>query len=86
MERYPPIGSLVMPPSARRTVLIDQACEMLGVSKRTVYYWIRAGRLETVRTIGGSQRVLVSSIASLHRRRPAVHPLAVASREVVIHL
>jgi excisionase family DNA binding protein len=45
-----------------RSVLIDQAVRMLGVSRRTVYYWIRQGRLQTVRTRGGSQRVLVSSM------------------------
>jgi excisionase family DNA binding protein len=50
-------------------VLIDQACGLLGVSKRTVYYWIRAGRLRTVRTLGGSQRILVSSIRELAQRR-----------------
>jgi excisionase family DNA binding protein len=45
-----------------RSVLIDHAVWMLGVSRRTVYYWIRQGRLQTVRTPGGSQRVLVSSM------------------------
>jgi excisionase family DNA binding protein len=48
-----------------RTVLIDQAMRMLGVSKRTVYYWIRQGRLRTIRTRGGSQRVLLESIRDL---------------------
>jgi excisionase family DNA binding protein len=47
------------------SVLIDHAVLMLGVSKRTVYYWIRQGRLRTIRTRGGSQRVLVSSICRL---------------------
>jgi excisionase family DNA binding protein len=44
------------------SVLIDQAVLMLGVSRRTVYYWIRQGRLRTVRTRLGSQRVLLESI------------------------
>jgi excisionase family DNA binding protein len=44
------------------SVLIDHAMQMLGVSRRTVYYWIRQGRLRTVRTRLGSQRVLVDSI------------------------
>ena len=47
------------------SVLIDHAMLMLGVSRRTVYYWIRQGRLRTIRTRGGSQRVLVSSIGRL---------------------
>ena len=48
-----------------RTVLLEQACELLGVSRRTVYYRIREGRLQTVRTRGGSQRVLMESIERL---------------------
>src|SRR5581483_3811132 len=45
------------------TLLIGDAAVLLGVSRRTVYYWIKGGRLQTVRTPGGSQRVLLSSIA-----------------------
>jgi excisionase family DNA binding protein len=47
------------------SVLIDHAMQMLGVSRRTVYYWIRQGRLRTVRTRLGSQRVLLASIRQL---------------------
>jgi excisionase family DNA binding protein len=32
------------------------------VSRRTLYYWIKNGRVRTVRTSMGSQRVLVASI------------------------
>jgi excisionase family DNA binding protein len=53
-----------------RSVLIPHAAELLGVSRRTVYYRIRAGTLKTVRTLGGSQRVLMESIeAALHAER-----------------
>ena len=45
-----------------RSVTIDQAAELLHVSRRTIYNRIRDGRLQTIRTIGGSQRVLVSSL------------------------
>ena len=45
-----------------RSVTIDQAAEILGVSRRTIYNRIREGKLQTIRTIGGSQRVLVSSL------------------------
>lgn len=48
-----------------RSVSIDQAAHLLNVSRRTVYYRIREGRLQTIRTIGGSQRVLVESLYSL---------------------
>ena len=49
----------------RRSLLIDDAAVLLGVSRRTVYYRIREGRLHTVRTLGGSQRVLLGSIEQL---------------------
>ena len=45
-----------------RSVTIDQAAELLHVSRRTVYNRIRDGKLLTIRTIGGSQRVLLSSV------------------------
>jgi excisionase family DNA binding protein len=52
------------------SVMIDQAAEILGVSRRTVYYRIREGRLLTIRTIGGSQRVLLESLQALQREDP----------------
>ena len=48
-----------------RSLLIEDAAIVLGVSRRTIYYRIREGRLETLRTRGGSQRVLLSSIERL---------------------
>jgi len=54
-------------------MLILEAADVLGVSRRTVYYRIREGRLQTIRTRGGSQRVLWSSIEALLRTmRPAL--------------
>ena len=50
------------PPQLGRSVTIDQAALLLGLSRRTVYYRIREGRLRTIRTLGGSQRVLVESV------------------------
>ena len=52
----------VFQPQLGRSVTIDQAAQLLGVSRRTVYYRIREGRLQTIRTIGGSQRVLLQSV------------------------
>ena len=52
---------------APRSVLVDQAAELLGVSRRTVYNRIREGRLRTIRTRCGSQRVLLESLESLLR-------------------
>jgi len=58
-ESIQPIGE----PRIGRSVSIDQAAELLGVSRRTVYNRIREGRLMTIRTLGGSQRVLIESLA-----------------------
>lgn len=50
-----------------RSVTIDQAAELLRVSRRTIYNRIRDGKLLTIRTIGGSQRVLLSSLDESHK-------------------
>jgi excisionase family DNA binding protein len=55
-------------PQLGRSVSIAQAAVLLGVSRRTVYNHIKSGRLSTLRTAGGSQRVLV---ASLHQQPSA---------------
>lgn len=44
-----------------RSVSLDQAARLLGVSRRTIYNRIRSGQLRTIRTLGGSQRVLLDS-------------------------
>jgi len=49
-------------PRVGRSVSILQAAHLLSVSRRTIYNRIRDGRLHTVRTLGGSQRVLVESL------------------------
>ncbi|MBI1875401.1 MAG: helix-turn-helix domain-containing protein [Acidobacteria bacterium] len=49
-------------PRLGRSVSIDHAMKVLRVSRRTVYNWIREGRLATVRTLGGSQRVVTDSL------------------------
>ncbi len=58
-----------------RSLLIDDAAVLLGVSRRTVYYRIREGQLVTVRTRCGSQRVLLSSIEQLLRQQRGLPPL-----------
>jgi excisionase family DNA binding protein len=52
---------------AYRSVLLDQAAQLLGVSRRTIYNRIREGRLTTIRTRCGSQRVLLDSLERLLR-------------------
>jgi excisionase family DNA binding protein len=68
-EVVPPMQSGVLAhhdtafqPQLGRSVTIDQAAQLLGMSRRTVYYRIREGRLRTIRTLGGSQRVLLESL------------------------
>jgi excisionase family DNA binding protein len=58
-------------PLLGRSVSIDQAARLLNVSRRTIYNRIRDGRLRTVRTLGGSQRVLVDSLQELGLTAPA---------------
>ena len=49
-------------PRIGRSVSIDRAAELLGCSRRTVYNLISSGWLQTVRTLGRSQRVLLESL------------------------
>ena len=49
-------------PRIGRSVSLDHAAQLLGVSRRTIYNRIRDGRLQTIRTLGGSQRVLLESV------------------------
>ncbi len=41
----------------RETLTIMKACEVVGVSRRTIYNWISAGKVEYIRTAGGSIRI-----------------------------
>jgi len=52
-------------PQVGRSISIEHAAQMLRVSRRTIYYRIRDGQLQTIRTLGGSQRVLLDSIEEL---------------------
>jgi excisionase family DNA binding protein len=57
-----PLSASAHEPRIGRSVSLDHAAEMLGVSRRTIYNRIREGRLLTIRTLGGSQRVLLDSV------------------------
>jgi excisionase family DNA binding protein len=41
---------------------IRKAQELVGVSRRTIYNWINAGRVDYVRTAGGSVRIFADSL------------------------
>jgi excisionase family DNA binding protein len=46
----------------RKAISIMKACELVGVSRRTIYNWISAGKVDYVRTAGGSIRIFVDSL------------------------
>jgi excisionase family DNA binding protein len=46
----------------RESLSITKACERAGVSRRTIYNWLHAGKLEYMRTAGGSIRIYADSL------------------------
>jgi excisionase family DNA binding protein len=55
----------------RQTLSIMKACEAVGVSRRTIYNWISAGKVEYIRTAGGSIRIFADSLWRDAGARPA---------------
>jgi len=60
----------------RKTISIMKACELVGVSRRTIYNWLSSGKIEYVRTAGGSVRIFVDTLwrdpNNANANRPAV--------------
>ena len=46
----------------RKTISIMKACDLVGVSRRTIYNWIAGGKVEYIRTAGGSVRIFVDTL------------------------
>lgn len=46
----------------RQTLSIMKACEAVGVSRRTIYNWMAAGKVEYVRTAGGAVRIFEDTL------------------------
>ena len=46
----------------RKTISINKASELVGVSRRTIYNWITSGKVEYIRTAGGSVRIFVDTL------------------------
>jgi excisionase family DNA binding protein len=63
----------------RQTLSIMKACEAVGVSRRTIYNWISAGKVEYVRTAGGSIRIFADSLWRPSTPAPEANPLATAA-------
>jgi excisionase family DNA binding protein len=54
----------------RQTLSIMKACEAVGVSRRTIYNWIAAGKVEYIRTAGGSIRIFADTLWRDASQRP----------------
>jgi excisionase family DNA binding protein len=63
-QRPQPAGDSARPPAVadRKTISIMKACELVGVSRRTIYNWLAGGKVEYVRTAGGSVRIFVDTL------------------------
>jgi excisionase family DNA binding protein len=46
----------------RKVVSIMKACELVRVSRRTIYNWMSSGKIEYVRNAGGSVRIFVDTL------------------------
>ena len=46
----------------RQTISIRKACELVDVSRRTIYNWMVSGKVESIRTAGGSVRIFVDTL------------------------
>ena len=46
----------------RRAISIAQACTSVGVSRRTIYNWMSAGKVQYVRTAGDAVRIFEDSL------------------------
>jgi len=46
----------------RPTVSIPRACELVSVSRRTIYNWMASGKVQYVRTAGGSVRIFADTL------------------------
>lgn len=56
-------------PLPRRTISIMKACAAVDVSRRTIYNWLAAGKLEYVRTAGGSVRIFEDTLWRMNTGR-----------------
>jgi excisionase family DNA binding protein len=48
--------------SRREVLTVDAACEAVGVSRRTMYYWMSNGKVEFIRTASGKARIFTDSL------------------------
>jgi excisionase family DNA binding protein len=46
----------------RPVVSVNEACALVDVSRRTIYNWVEAGKVEYVRPVGGSIWIFPDSL------------------------
>ena len=46
----------------RKVISIMEACKLAGVSRRTIYNWLSSGKIDYIRTAGGSVRIFVDTL------------------------
>ena len=46
----------------RDSVSLNKACELVGVSRRTLYNWINDNKVEYIRTAGGAIRIFTDTL------------------------
>jgi len=51
-------------PANKELVTIEQAREIAQVSRRTIYLWIKSGKIDYYRTASGSIRIVEESLFS----------------------
>jgi excisionase family DNA binding protein len=66
----------------RRAISIAQACESVGVSRRTIYNWMAAGKVEYVRTAGGAVRIFEDTLWRAPHPAPLAEKASEATRDV----
>lgn len=49
-------------PTLPETLSIMKACEVADVSRRTIYNWIKDGKVDYMRTAGGSIRIFSATL------------------------
>jgi excisionase family DNA binding protein len=59
----------------RRAISITQACESVGVSRRTIYNWMAAGKVQYIRTAGGAVRIFEDTLWRTPQQSASLQPV-----------
>lgn len=61
-------------PVLEKTVNISEAMQLAGVTRRTIYNWLDSGKVQYVRTAGGSIRIFAETLFRQATRRDPPAP------------